>query len=174
MLTELTEVMARLWQLTLWILPYFLVGIAIGAWLRTYKIHVKMRNALPRFGFWGIFVATGVGILSPLCACGVIPIVVSLMMAGMPLAPAMALVIASPLMSVEGYTVTARLLGPWYANAKLVAAIFMGLWGGLLTHLATRFGFRTDNLFLREIPNGDIHDPDYPDHDLYCDCNKRW
>lgn len=174
LLHELTVMGARFLQLVGWIWPYFLLGVAIGALIRTYKLHVKLRNQLPRFGFWGIFVATGVGIVSPLCACGVIPIVVSLMMGGMPLAPAMSLVIASPLMSVEGYTVTASLLGISWANAKLVSAVFMGLWAGLATHLLVKAGFRQDDLFRREIPEGDIHDPDYPDHDLYCDCNKRW
>jgi uncharacterized protein len=171
---ELIERGVRFWQLLVWILPYFFLGVGLGALVRTYKWHVRMRNQLPRFGFWGIFVAVGVGMISPLCACGVIPIVVSLMTAGMPLAPAMALVVASPLMSIEGYTITARLLGLPWANAKLVAALFMGLFAGLVTHLVTRWGFNTAQIFRRPIPPGDIHDPDYPDHDLYCDCNKRW
>lgn len=171
---ELVEMGGRLLQLIGWILPYFLTGVALGALMRTYKLHVRLRNVLPRLGFWGIFAAVGVGVVSPLCACGVIPIIVSLMMAGMPLAPAMALVVSSPLMSFEGYTVTAGLLGVGWANAKLAAAVFMGLFAGLVTHLLVRRGFGADGLFRREIPEGDIHDPDYPDHDLYCDCNKRW
>src|SRR5512138_2284843 len=131
----------RLLQLVGYIWPYFLIGVAVGALIRTYKLHVHLRNNLPRYGFWGIFVAILVGLISPLCACGVIPIIVSLLMAGMPLAPSMALVVTSPLMSIEGYTITAGLLGPWWANAKLAAAVFMGLFAGLVTHLLERRGF---------------------------------
>ncbi len=171
---ELLRLGERLLQLLGYIWPYFLVGVAVGAAIRTFKLHVKLRNTLPRLGFWGIFVATLVGIISPLCACGVIPIIVSLMMSGMPLAPSMALVVSSPLMSFEGYTITAGLLGASWANAKLAAAVFMGLFAGFVTHLLERRGFGADGLFRRPIPPGDIHDPDYPDHDLYCDCNKRW
>jgi uncharacterized membrane protein YraQ (UPF0718 family) len=153
---------------------YFIVGIALGALVRTYKIHVTLRKMLPRFGFWGIFVATGIGVMSPLCACGVIPIVVSLMMAGLPLAPAMALVTASPLMSVEGYTVTAGLLGYGWANAKLVAAVFMGIYAGLATHLLTKGWETGQGIFRRAVPEGDFHDHDYPDEDLRCDCPERF
>ena len=49
---------------------------------------------------------------------------------------AMALLVASPLMSVEGYMVTAGLLGTTWANAKLAAAVFMGLFAGLVAHFA--------------------------------------
>ncbi len=174
LLFELREMGERFLQLVGYIWPYFLIGVAAGALIRTYKLHVKLRNSLPRYGFWGIFVATFVGMISPLCACGVIPIIISLLSAGMPLAPAMALVISSPLMSIEGYTVTAGLLGYWYANAKLLAAAFMGIFAGLTTHWLTKRGFASEGIFAREIPEGDIHDVDYPDHDLYCDCNKRW
>ena len=161
---------ARFIQLLGYIWPYFLIGVALGALIRTYKLHVKLRKLLPRFGFWGIFLATFVGIISPLCACGVIPIIVSLLMAGMPVAPAMALVVASPLMSIEGYAVTAGLLGTGWANAKLGAAVFMGLYAGLVSHVLERRGFFAGGLFKREIPAGDFHDHDYPMEDLRCNC----
>lgn len=174
LLRELLEMGGRFVQLLGYIWPYFLIGVALGALIRTYKLHVKLRKALPRFGFWGIFVATGVGVLSPLCACGVIPIIVSLMMAGMPLAPAMALVVASPLMSPEGYAITAGLLGTSWANAKLLSAVFMGIFAGLLTQFLTDRGFADDGLFRKPPPEGDIHDPDYPDERLACHCPESF
>lgn len=154
---------------------YFLAGVLIAAFIRTYKIHVRARKHLPRLGFWGIFAATLVGMFSPLCACGVLPIVVSLLMSGLPLAPAMSLVVASPLMSVEGYGVTAGLLGADWANAKLVAALFMGIFAGLATHALTRRGhLPPGDLFKGEIPQGDIHDPDFHDERLACHCREQW
>ncbi len=127
-----------------------------------------------RWGFWGIFAATLIGVVSPLCACGSIPIVVSLMISGLPLAPAMAMVVASPLMSPSGYAVTAGLLGPDWANAKLAAAVFMGLFAGLVTYVLTSRGYHTDQIFKDELPEGDIHDPDYEDERLACRCREQW
>jgi len=172
---ELTALGADFWWALGHVFWYFLAGILLAAFIRTYKFHVKARKYLPRLGFWGIFAATLIGMFSPLCACGVLPIVVSLIWSGLPLAPAMALVVASPLMSVEGYGVTAGLLGTDWANAKLVAALFMGLFAGLITHLLTSRGFFSmDKLFKGELPAGDIHDPDFQDERLACHCREQW
>jgi uncharacterized membrane protein YraQ (UPF0718 family) len=156
------------------ILPYFVVGVLIGAWIRTYKFHVRLRKHLPRFGSLAVLAATLVAVISPLCACGVLPIMVSLVTSGLPLAPAMALLVASPLMSFEGYAVTAGLLGPTWANAKLAAAVFMGLWAGLVTHFVTRRGFSPAEIFRGgKPPEGDMHDPGC-DHRIACNCPDRW
>ena len=171
---ELAALGKDFWEGVLHILPFFLAGVLIAAVIRTYRLHVRLRKHLPRFGFWGIFVATGVGVVSPLCACGVLPIMVSLLTTGLPLAPAMALLVASPLMSAEGYGVTYGLLGPAWANAKLVAAVFMGLFTGFATHLIARGGgFETADIFRGPIPVGDIHDPDC-DHRIACNCPDKW
>lgn len=156
------------------ILPYFLSGVAIESFIRTYKLHVKIRNALTRFGFFGIFIATFVGTLTPLCACGILPLTVSLMMSGLPLAPAMSLLVTSPLMSPAGYTLTAYELGVSWANIKVIASLFMGIFAGIITHLLSNYGFQTENLFKQKLPEGDIHDHDYPVESLRCFCNEKF
>lgn len=170
---ELIALGKDFWEGIAHILPYFAVGVLIAAAIRTWRLHVRLRKHLPRFGVWMIPLATGVGIISPLCACGVLPIMVSLLTNGLPLAPAMALLVASPLMSVEGYAVTAGLLGTPWANAKLVAAVFMGLFAGYSTLLLARRGFGTGEIFRGEVPYGDIHDPDC-DHRIACNCPDKW
>jgi hypothetical protein len=164
-----------LWEALGHVFWYFLAGVLIAALIRTYKVHVRARKHLPRLGLWGIFAATLIGMFSPLCACGVLPIVVSLLMSGLPLAPAMSLVVSSPLMSVEGYGVTAGLLGVDWANAKLLSALFMGLFAGLVTHFVTMRGhLPAYELFKGELPKGDIHDPDFQDERLACHCREQW
>ncbi len=170
---ELVGLGRDFWEGVLHLLPYFAAGVLIAAAIRTWRLHVRMRRHLPRLGLWGIPVGTFIGCISPLCACGVLPIMVSLLTTGLPLAPAMALLVASPLMSVEGYAVTAGLLGPDWANAKLVAAVFMGLFAGSATLLLARRGFATEEIFRGEIPHGDIHDPDC-DHRIACNCPDKW
>ena len=78
---ELTALGLDFWEAIRHILWYFLAGILLAGWIRTYKFHVRLRKRLPSFGAYAVFVAVGVAIVSPLCACGVLPIMVSLLTA---------------------------------------------------------------------------------------------
>ena len=57
---------AELWS----VFPYFIVGILLAGYIRTYKIAAKLQTTLIRYGFLSVFLASLVGILTPLCACG--------------------------------------------------------------------------------------------------------
>jgi len=70
----------------LYILPYLVIGVLFEAIIRTMKWHVKIRKALTRFGILAIPAATLLGVASPLCACATLPLVISLLVAGLPLA----------------------------------------------------------------------------------------
>ena len=109
---------------------YFIFGVALEALVRTFGWHIKLRKLLERFGHGSIFLAAGIGLFSPLCACGILPLTISMLIAGVPLAPAMTLLVTSPLMSPAGYTLTAWELGNQWALAKLVSAMAMGLFAG--------------------------------------------
>lgn len=167
------ELASGLWKEFLYILPYLAIGVLLEAVIRTFKWHVKIRKALTRYGILSIGMATLLGVASPLCACATLPLVISLLLAGLPLAPAMALLVTSPLMSPAGYTLLNWELGPAWANVILISAIFMGLFAGTLTHLLRRYGFTEDRLFRQALPAGDFHDPDYPVEELRCACGKQ-
>ncbi len=172
---EFAALARDLWWAVGHVFWYFVVGILLAAAIRTWRLHVRARKHLPRLGFWGIFAATLIGMFSPLCACGVLPIVVSLMMSGLPLAPAMSLVVSSPLMSIDAMFITASLLGWEWAWVKLASALFMGVFAGLVTHAVTnRGGFAPEDIFKGELPEGDIHDPDFHDERLACRCREQW
>jgi uncharacterized membrane protein YraQ (UPF0718 family) len=154
---------------------YFAAGVAMEALVRTYGWHIKLRYLLEKFGHGSIWLATGLGLFSPLCACGVLPLTVSMIMAGVPFAPAMALLITSPLMSPAGYTLTVWELGHQWALVKVFSAVIMGLFAGYTTlYFTKRWSLDNKNLFSRGIPRGDFHDPDYPCEDLQCDCRKQF
>ncbi|PLX40261.1 MAG: hypothetical protein C0608_09600 [Deltaproteobacteria bacterium] len=165
-----TEILAELWE----IFPYFIVGVAIEAWVRTKKWHLKIRKALTRYGLLAIGIATVLGIVSPLCACGILPLTISLILSGLPLAPAMSLLVASPLMSPAGYSLALKNVGPALANSEVAGALFLGVFAGVVVHIMERRGFDVLNLFRRELPKGDFHDPDYPDEVLRCFCNEMF
>ena len=131
----------------LYILPYLAVGVLLEAIIRTFKWHVKIRHALTRFGSFSIVVATLLGVASPLCACATLPLVISLLLAGLPLAPAMALLITSPLMSPAGYSMLSGMLGVQWATLVAVCAVALGLFGGGITMVLRRYGFDEANIF---------------------------
>lgn len=167
------ELLHEMWEELLYILPYLAAGVFMEAIIRTFKWHVKIRHALTRFGSFSIVMATILGVASPLCACATLPLVISLLLAGLPLAPAMALLITSPLMSPASYTMLSGMLGVNWATLVLVCAVALGLFGGLVTHLLRRYGFDEENLFRKQLPKGDFHDPDYPVEELRCECGKQ-
>jgi uncharacterized membrane protein YraQ (UPF0718 family) len=154
---------------------YFLIGILIAAYIRTYKFHVRLRNVLVRYKFSAIFMAAFIGVFSPLCSCGILTTVVALLAAGLPLAPAMALLISSPLMSPTTFFLTLNDLGMYWAIIRTLVAFLMGVSAGFVTIIVSKAGYKTTDLFLDgSIPEGDFHDPDYPDARLRCTCNEKF
>ncbi len=169
----LLELGADLWHEFVYILPYLAVGVLMEAIIRTFKWHVKIRKALTSFGIYSIVMATILGVASPLCACATLPLVISLLLAGLPLAPAMALLVTSPLMSPASYSMLSGMLGSGWANLVLFCAVALGLFAGYVTLFLRKYGFTEDRLFKKELPKGDFHDPDYPVDELRCDCGKQ-
>ena len=157
----------------LYILPYLLLGVLFEATIRTLKWHVKIRRALTHYGILAIPAATLLGVASPLCACATLPLVISLLVAGLPLAPAMALLVTSPLMSPASFTMISGMLGVSWAVTVLVCAIALGLFAGYMTHFLRTRGFAEELIFRKALPQGDFHDPDYPVEELRCECGQQ-
>jgi hypothetical protein len=164
-------ILAELWD----VFPYFIIGVLLAGAIRTYKIAVKLRAALRKYGFASIFLASFVGILTPLCACGTLTTAISLLFAGLPLAPVMALLVTSPLMSPSTYLITLNDLGPEWTVVRTIAAFSMGIFAGVVTHLLRKKGFATETIFIEgAIPRGDFHDEEYPDERLRCNCKEKF
>lgn len=163
---------AELWE----VFPYFLAGVFIGGFLRTYKIAVKLQAKLRKYGVLSVFLASFVGIITPLCACGTLTTAISLLLAGIPLAPVMSLMVTSPLLSPSTYLLTLNDLGPEWTVIRTASALFMGIFAGLVTHLMSRYaGFRKNEIFIEgAIVRGDFHDDDYPDERLRCNCRRKF
>ena len=153
---------------------YFFIGILIAGYIRTYKLHIRLRKILTRFGVFSIFLSAFIGVFSPLCSCGILTTVVALLAAGLPLAPAMALLVSSPLMSPTAFFLTLNDLGVQWTIVRVITAFLMGVLAGGITHWLSKRGFEDSGLFLEQIPDGDFHDHDYPDERLRCTCNEKF
>lgn len=176
MSSEILQILSATWDELVHVAPYFFLGVAIGAVIRTFRLHVRMRDSLARYGAWAVPAAVVIGVISPLCSCGAIPLFVSLVSSGVALAPALTLLLVSPLMSPSGYTITAWELGPAWANLKVFSALFMGFTSGAAFLLLERrgwFGGPGEYLNLKVKGKIDIHGDDCPG-ELHCHCGDQW
>ncbi len=171
LLTDKHGILTELWD----IFPYFVAGVLLAGWIRTYKFALKLQLYLRRYGVMSVFLASFIGVITPLCACGTLTTAISLLFAGIPLAPVMALLVTSPLMSPSTYLLTLNDLGPEWTVIRTLAAILMGIFAGLVTHFLKGWGFETKNVFIDgAIVRGDFHDEDYPDERLRCNCKQKF
>ncbi len=127
-------------------LPAFIIGVGAAALIKTYRWDLRLRAYMKNSGRATIPLAVFLGIFSPLCACGVLPVVIPLAVSGVPVAPLLALLATSPLMSPDAFTITWAGLGPSLAWAKLVSAIGMGTLVGSVAFLLEK---HTD--FLKDV-----------------------
>ncbi|RMF47669.1 MAG: hypothetical protein D6751_02130 [Deltaproteobacteria bacterium] len=135
----------RMW----WI---FLLSVLLVGLIKGYKLDLHIRDFVRRSGPVGILLAVLVGMVSPLCACGILPVVISLAMVGTPLAPLLALLATSPTMGPDALLLTWRGLGGDWALIKLVGSGILGLAVGWATlYLQARGWLGEDEIRLEPV-----------------------
>ena len=111
----------------------FIAGAVLAvAWLRATGAEALLSRAFTGRESRMILLGALVGGLAPFCSCEVIPFISALLAVGAPLSAVMAFWLASPLMDPAMFLITAGTLGTGFAVAKTVAAVALGLGGGLL------------------------------------------
>lgn len=133
--------------------PYLLLSIAIAAYVTASGADALVARVFSGAPMTMIAVAALFGGLSPFCSCGVIPLIAALLAMGVPLSAVMAFWLASPVIDPSMFVLTAGLLGLDFAVAKMLAAVFLGLFGGYATHVLMRNGF-LDAPLRKEVGNG--------------------
>lgn len=84
--------------------PYLLVTIPLAVAVNLSGASKYINRAFQARPVVAVLLATLVGAFSPFCSCGVIPVVVALLIGGVPLAPVMSFWIASPSMDPEAFS----------------------------------------------------------------------
>lgn len=134
--------------------PYLLFSVPFAVILRLTGVGERLRGAFLARPVVSVVLATAAGAFSPLCSCSVIPVIGSLLIAGVPLGPVMSFWIASPTMDPEIFFLSASMLGWDLAVARLVATFVVSLGGGLLTLALERRGLFDDGIMRHEIAAG--------------------
>lgn len=126
--------------------PFLVLSISIAAWAGATGADNLIAKAFTGSPLLMIVLAASAGAVSPFCSCGVIPLIAALLTMGVPLSAVMAFWLASPIMDPSMFVLTAGVLGAEFAVAKTLAAVGLGLFGGLVVHLMSRGGALLDPL----------------------------
>ena len=132
--------------------PYLLITIPISVAVKMLGAAKYINPAFQARPMTAILLATAVGAFSPLCSCGVIPIVAALLIGGVPLAPVMSFWIASPSMDPEIFFLSVGTIGWQLAVWRLAATLFLSLSAGFMTHFVVQRGWLGERVLRSQQP----------------------
>lgn len=110
--------------------PFILLSVGMTAYVNATGADNLIARAFQGNKATMILFAAAMGVLSPFCSCGVIPLIAALLGMGVPLSAVMAFWLASPLMDPSMMILTIGALGFEFALAKLIMAATIGSLGG--------------------------------------------
>ena len=114
---------AQIWQLA----PYVIVGVLLGEALRHTPAASLLERICRQSPMVSVLASALLGMASPLCTYGTVPVVLELLRTGVPVAPLATFLATSSLMNPQLFTITWGGLGPRVALARVVAVLLFGL-----------------------------------------------
>ena len=141
----LLDFLSGVWVYFKEIYPYVILGSLLGEGLKFTSWTKLIYRFTARFPRIAVLTATVLGILSPLCTYGTVPVLITLYGAGISVGPLIAFLAASSMMNPQLFVMTAGGLGIKMALLRLVCVFaFSYLCGFLARFLPTRFVVRGD------------------------------
>lgn len=80
-------------------IPFILLGTLLSGVIDQFIPSKMMARFLPRNAFLGICVSAGMGMIFPMCECGIVPVIRRLVAKGLPVSNAMAYMLAAPVVN---------------------------------------------------------------------------
>ncbi|MFC4098700.1 permease [Paenibacillus xanthanilyticus] len=121
-------------------LPFILLGSLVSSALHLYVSEDTVRRWLPRSPLLGILYACALGILLPICECGMIPIMRRLIRKGMPVYIGITYILAAPIINPVTYAATSMAFpaNPSMAAMRLALAFVVASAVGLVLFRTVR------------------------------------
>ena len=141
MLEPILKISQFIVEAFLHIWPYVVVTIPLAVAVQMSGASKYIKRAFEARPLTAIVLATVLGAFSPFCSCGVIPVIASLLISGVPLAPVMSFWIASPSMDPEIFFLSVGMIGWELAIWRLAATLVLSLGAGFITHLLMENGW---------------------------------
>lgn len=116
--------------------PFVLLGVLLSALLQMFITDQTIRRLTPKNPVLGILFACVVGIIFPLCECGMIPVIRRLMKKGMPVYIAVVFILVGPIINPVVYASTymAFRSRPEIAYSRMALAFVVALALGLIVY----------------------------------------
>ncbi|MFC5650260.1 permease [Paenibacillus solisilvae] len=121
-------------------LPFILFGVLVSSFLQIFVSEKWIRRMIPRNPLLGILFACLLGIIFPVCECGLIPVVRRLIAKGMPLYAGVVFILVGPIVNPVVYAATyvAFRTRPEMLAARMGLALLVGFAAGLAIYLFVR------------------------------------
>lgn len=123
------------WKNLTGILPYLVAGVLIGELLKFTSWTKIIYKWVSKSKVVSVISASVIGIVSPLCTYGTIPVVIELYKSGVHIAPLVTFLSASSLMNPQLFIMTLGGIGLEMALARLFAVFIFSVALGLLSYL---------------------------------------
>ncbi|UCE17792.1 MAG: permease [Gemmatimonadota bacterium] len=111
--------------------PYVLAGLVLGEILRLVPWKGWISKGSTKFRLVSIVVCAVLGMISPLCTYGTVPVVITFFQAGFPLPPLVTFLAVSSLMNPQLFLMTWFWIGPEMAAIRAGAVLVLGILLGL-------------------------------------------
>jgi uncharacterized protein len=120
---------------------FLILGSIVSACIEVFVSEEFLRKIIPAGSFFAVFAAALVGLVFPVCECGIVPVVHRLLRKKVPLHVCITMLFASPIVNILVIVSTA------FAFYDYTYIIFFRMLGGfviaVLTGLTVRFSFKT-------------------------------
>ncbi len=152
---EIVDILNFILKNLLQIWPYLLITVPLAVAVHLSGISRYISRAFAAQPLIAIVLATVVGAFSPFCSCTVIPVIASLLLSGVPLAPVMSFWLASPSMDPEIFFLSVASIGWNLALWRLGVTFALSLSAGFITHVLVQRGW-LGNQYLRQRPQTNV------------------
>jgi uncharacterized protein len=117
-------------------MPFILIGVFVSALLQVFVTDEMIQKFIPKNPVLAIITATVLGIIFPICECGMVPAIRKLIKKGMPLYVATTFILTGPILNPIVFlsTLTAFRNQPIVAYARMGLAFLVALIVGLIIY----------------------------------------
>ncbi|MFL2983230.1 MAG: permease [Candidatus Neomarinimicrobiota bacterium] len=122
----------EIWSLCVEMAPFLLLGMFVSGLISVFIHSSIIYNHIGSKNLISILKSTLFGIPLPLCSCGVIPVAATLRESGASKGSTVSFLVSTPQTGVDSIFLTYGMLGPIFALFRPMAALFSGVFSGLV------------------------------------------
>lgn len=120
-------------------------GISVASILNVYVNPEKLKSALMKRKKVSILGSVLFGTFTPLCSCGTMAVVISMLTTVLPWGPIIAFITSSPLMSPDLFVMLSGIINVKFAVALTVSSILIGVFAGYISYYLEKHTHFFDN-----------------------------